>query len=70
MEYDDGKHKVDLQEIKYMVKCLLKKGDEVELRTQRYDETIRNLKSQVKQLVEAFNVQQANIVDGSQEKRE
>jgi len=34
------------------------------------DSTIRNLEAQASQLVKAFNAQQANIVDSSQEEHE
>lgn len=49
---------------------LLEKNNEVELQIQRHDETIHNLKCQVRKLLEAFNVQQANILDSRQEERE
>lgn len=61
MDVADGKHKADLKEINDMVKCLMKKGDKVELQIQRHDESIYNLDDQVRQLIEAFNVQQANF---------
>lgn len=70
MEDDNWKNKANLKEIKDMVECLLEKSNEVELLIQRHDVTICNLEGQVRQLVEAFSAQQANIVDSSQEEHE
>ncbi|XP_070008241.1 uncharacterized protein [Nicotiana sylvestris] len=57
----------DLKEIKDMLKCLLEQSNEKQLQIERKEATICKLEAQVSQVVEAFNAQQANFEDKSQE---
>lgn len=43
-------------------------NNKIQLQIQRHEAIMHNLKAQVSQLMEAFNVQQANIMDSTQEK--
>ncbi|XP_070029300.1 uncharacterized protein [Nicotiana sylvestris] len=61
---------LDLKEINDMLKYLLKQNNEKQLEIERQKTTIRKLEAQLSQVIGAFNAQQANIEDSSQEEHE
>ncbi|XP_070015183.1 uncharacterized protein [Nicotiana sylvestris] len=61
---------VDPKEIKDMLKCLLKQNNEKQVQIESQEATIHKLEAQLSQVVGAFNAQQANIEDSSQEEHE